>query len=111
MGRPYSPFTAEDARRFVPRDFSADTVLLKTEELGKKALAQSAIFRQIHERLLPLHQQQPQLVDRRALAYCGALLLSVAKAEAGKPASDEPGSGGGSFGARHSLLRSVLADF
>lgn len=81
MGRPYSPFTAEDARRFVPRDFSADTVLLKTEELGKKALAQSAIFRQIHERLLPLHQQQPQLVDRRALAYCGALLLSVAKAE------------------------------
>lgn len=82
MGRPYSPFTAEDARRFVPRDFSADTVLLKTEELGKKALAQSAIFRQIHERLLPLHQQQPQLVDRRALAYCGALLLSVAKAEA-----------------------------
>ena len=39
---------------FVPRDFSADTVLLKTEELGKKALAQSAIFRQIHERLLPL---------------------------------------------------------
>ncbi len=82
MGRPYSPFTAEDARRFVPRDFSADTVLLKTEELGKKTLAQSAIFRQIHERLLPLHQQQPQLVDRRALAYCGALLLSVAKAEA-----------------------------
>ena len=82
MGRPYSPFTAEDARRFVPRDFSADTVLLKTEELGKKALAQSAIFRQLHERLLPLHQQQPQLVDRRALAYCGALLLSVAKAEA-----------------------------
>ena len=82
MGRPYSPFTAPDARRFVPRDFSADTVLLKTEELGKKALAQSAIFRQLHERLLPLHQQQPQLVDRRALAYCGALLLSVAKAEA-----------------------------
>ena len=82
MGRPYSPFTAEDARRFVPRDFSADTVLLKTEELGKKTLAQSAIFRQLHERLLPLHQQQPQLVDRRALAYCGALLLSVAKAEA-----------------------------
>jgi len=82
MGRPYSPFTAPDARRFVPRDFSADTVLLKTEELGKKALAQSAIFRQIHERLLPLHQQQPQLVDGRALAYCGALLVSVAKAEA-----------------------------
>ena len=82
MGRPYSPFTAEDARRFVPHDFSADTVLLKTEELGKKTLAQSAIFRQIHERLLPLHQQQPQLVDRRALAYCGALLLSVARAEA-----------------------------
>ena len=82
MGRPYSPFTAEDARRFTPRDFSANTVRLKAEELGKKALAQSAIFRQIHERLLPLHQQQPQLVDRRALAYCGALLLSVAKAEA-----------------------------
>ena len=82
MGRPYSPFTAPDARRFVPRDFSADTVLLKTEELGKKALVQSAIFRQIHERLLPLHRQQPQLVDGRALAYCGALLLSVAKAEA-----------------------------
>ena len=82
MGRPYSPFTAPDARRFVPRDFSADTVLLKTEELGKKALTQSAIFRQIHERLLPLHRQQPQLVDGRALAYCGALLLSVAKAEA-----------------------------
>ena len=82
MGRPYSPFTAEDARRFVPRDFSADTVLLKTEELGKKALAQSAVFRQIHERLLPLHRQQPQLVDGRALAYCGALLVSVAKAEA-----------------------------
>ena len=82
MGRPYSPFTAPDARRFVPRDFSADTVLLKTEELGKKALMQSAIFRQLHERLLPLHQQQPQLVDGRALAYCGALLVSVAKAEA-----------------------------
>lgn len=82
MGRPYSPFTAPDARRFVPRDFSADTVLLKTEELGKKALMQSAIFRQLHERLLPLHQQQPQLVDGRALAYCGALLLTVAKAEA-----------------------------
>ena len=82
MGRPYSPFTAEDARRFVPRDFSADTVLLKTEERGKKALTQSAIFRQLHERLLPLHQQQPQLVDGRALAYCGALLLTVAKAEA-----------------------------
>ena len=82
MGRPYSPFAAEDARRFVPRDFSADTVLLKTEELGKKALMQSAIFRQLHERLLPLHQQQPQLVDGRALAYCGALLLTVAKAEA-----------------------------
>lgn len=82
MGRPYSPFTAPDARRFVPRDFSADTVLLKTEELGKKALTQSAIFRQIHERLLPLHRQQPQLVDGRALAYCGALLVSVAKAEA-----------------------------
>ena len=82
MGRPYSPFTAPDARRFVPRDFSADTVLLKTEELGKKALTQSAIFRQIHEHLLPLHQQQPQLVDGRALAYCGALLVSVAKAEA-----------------------------
>ena len=82
MGRPYSPFTAEDARRFVPRDFSADTVLLKTEELGKKALAQSAIFRQLHERLLPLHQQQPQLVDGRALAYCGALQATVAKAEA-----------------------------
>ena len=82
MGRPYSPFTAPDARRFVPRDFSADTVLLKTEELGKKALVQSAIFRQIHEHLLPLHQQQPQLVDGRALAYCGALLVSVAKAEA-----------------------------
>ena len=82
MGRPYSPFTAEDARRFVPRDFSADTVLLKTEELGKKTLAQSAIFRQLHERLLPLHQQQPQLVDGRALAYCGALQASVAKAEA-----------------------------
>ena len=82
MGRPYSPFTAPDARRFVPRDFSADTVLLKTEELGKKALVQSAIFRQIHERLLPLHRQQPQLVDGRALAYCGALLVTVAKAEA-----------------------------
>jgi len=82
MGRPYSPFTAPNARRFVPRDFSADTVLLKTEELGKKALAQSAIFRQIHERLLPLHRQQPQLVDGRALAYCGALLVTVAKAEA-----------------------------
>lgn len=82
MGRPYSPFAAEDARRFTPRDFSANTVRLKAEELGQKALAQSAIFRQIHERLLPLHQQQPQLVDRRALAYCGALLLSVARAEA-----------------------------
>ena len=82
MGRPYSPFTAEDARRFVPRDFSADTVLLKTEELGKKALAQSAIFRQLHERLMPLHQQQPQLVDGRALAYCGALQATVTKAEA-----------------------------
>ena len=82
MGRPYSPFAAEDARRFTPRDFSANTVRLKTGELGQKALAQSAIFRQIHERLLPLHQQQPQLVDRRALAYCGALLLSVARAEA-----------------------------
>ena len=82
MGRPYSPFAAEDARRFTPRDFSANTVRLKAGELGKKALAQSAIFRQIHERLLPLHQQQPQLVDRRALAYCGALLLSVARAEA-----------------------------
>ena len=82
MGRPYSPFAAEDARRFTPRDFSADTVRLKAGELGQKALAQSAIFRQIHERLLPLHQQQPQLVDRRALAYCGALLLSVARAEA-----------------------------
>ena len=82
MGRPYSPFAAEDARRFTPRDFSANTVRLKAGELGQKALAQSAIFRQIHERLLPLHQQQPQLVDRRALAYCGALLLSVARAEA-----------------------------
>lgn len=82
MGRPYSPFASEDARRFTPRDFSANTVRLKAGELGQKALAQSAIFRQIHERLLPLHQQQPQLVDRRALAYCGALLLSVARAEA-----------------------------
>ena len=82
MGRPYSPFASEDATRFTPRDFSANTVRLKAGELGQKALAQSAIFRQIHERLLPLHQQQPQLVDRRALAYCGALLLSVAKAEA-----------------------------
>lgn len=82
MGRPYSPFASEDATRFTPRDFSANTVRLKAGELGQKALAQSAIFRQIHERLLPLHQQQPQLVDRRALAYCGALLLSVARAEA-----------------------------
>lgn len=55
MGRPYSPFAAEDARRFTPRDFSANTVRLKAGELGQKALAQSAIFRQIHERLLPLH--------------------------------------------------------
>ena len=82
MGRPYSPFASEDATRFTPRDFSANTVRLKAGELGQKALAQSAIFRQIHERLLPLHQQQPQLVDCRALAYCGALLLSVARAEA-----------------------------
>ena len=43
MGRPYSPFAAEDARRFTPRDFSANTVRLKAEELGQKALAQSAI--------------------------------------------------------------------
>lgn len=82
MGRPYSPFTTENARRFTARDFTAATVQLKAEELGKQILAQSAAFRQVHELLLPLHQQQPQLVDRRALAYCGALLLSVAKAEA-----------------------------
>ncbi len=82
MGRPYSPFTTENARRFTARDFTAATVQLKAEELGKQILAQSAAFRQVHELLLPLHQQQPQLADRRALAYCGALLLSVAKAEA-----------------------------